>query len=81
VRTGLAPEGFTVGDLRELLEKQTVDLGPDGSDMDALLEAQSRPGVTTDAGGSIWALLPSGVAMNDPVAQGCMTNPKAQSAE
>ncbi|MDR1294684.1 MAG: hypothetical protein LBK59_06970 [Bifidobacteriaceae bacterium] len=76
VRTGLAPEGFTVSDLRELEERQSVEYGPDGSYEDALLEAQSRPGVTTDAAGQVWALLPSGVAMDDPTAQGCVSNPR-----
>ncbi|MDR3202957.1 MAG: hypothetical protein LBT54_07505 [Bifidobacteriaceae bacterium] len=77
VRTGLAPEGFTVGDLRELMERQSVEFGADGSYEEALMEAQSRPGTTTDAAGQVWALLPSGVAMNDPVAEGCLTNPTA----
>jgi hypothetical protein len=83
VRTGLAPEGFTVSDLREVVGRASVEYDPNvaGAREQALLEAQSRPGVTTDAAGQLWALLPSGVAMNDPIAEGCMTNPQAYGAD
>jgi hypothetical protein len=77
--TGLAPEGFTVGDLRELHERQTVDFGPEGIlDEEERAEAYSRPGITVNpADDSISALLPSGVPMSDQLAMECEVNPKA----
>jgi hypothetical protein len=77
IRTGLAAEDFTVADLRELMERQTVEWGPDGSYEEALEEAKSRPGTMIDENGDFVALLPSGTSMGDPVAVECQLNPKA----